>query len=186
MAEPFGAQALNINQSLVNSQIVTLVADTTQTDASGQLPRYVLVADEFINYTLVRQGYADAASMPPDTACDELFALAADQARAEGLGMWVAQVTPGGQTPTPLSQSTSTLTSTPALQVWVPPATLTPTSTSSLGFTCVCKKGYVAGNFTNQAQAEVCQGICKIAEQRRLAACATAIMNGSVGAAGCK
>jgi endonuclease YncB( thermonuclease family) len=171
--ERFGPEALSANAELVEGQTVALVQDVTQADGAGELPRYVLVSDEFVNYELVRQGYAEAASMPPDTACDELFALAAEQARAEGLGMWAGQPT---STATPI-------TATPA---WTPPATFTPTATSSLGFSCHCKPNYVWGNFTSPAQAEVCRSICEIAALRRQAACATAMVSGSGSAAGCK
>jgi endonuclease YncB( thermonuclease family) len=172
-AEPFGAEALSANTDLVEGQTLALVQDVSQEDGTGQLPRYVLAGDELVNYELARQGYAEAVSTPPDTACDELFALAAAQARAEGLGMWAGQVT-GTATPT---------ASPPA---WTPPATFTPTATSSLGFNCHCKPNYVWGNFTTPAQAEVCRSICEIAALRKQAACATAMVSGSASAAGCK
>jgi micrococcal nuclease len=166
VAEPFGPEALTANAGLVAGQMVTLLQDVTQVDEAGMLPRYTLLGDLFINYELVRLGWADAASTPPDTACDELFALAASQARAEGLGMWAGQATPQGQTSTPMPVATGTATPTPALAAWMPPATFTPTSTSSLGFTCNCKQRYAWGTFYNNAQADVCEAICEIAAGR--------------------
>lgn len=162
--ELFGVEALNANRSLVNSQTVTLVQDVTQADATGRLPRYVLLGERFINYEQVRQGFVNAASSPPDTACDELFALAAQQAQSEGLGLWALQ-TPGAQ-PTGTAAPTATATATIAPVVWAPPPTFTPTTTSSLGFNCNCSGKYVWGDFYNQAQADVCQAICEIAAQR--------------------
>ena len=166
VAEPFGPEALNANQELVNDQVVALVEDVTQADALDQLPRYVLAGDTLVNYELVRQGWADAVSTPPDTTCDELFALAAVQAHSEGLGMWVGQAA-GGQ-PT----GTATLAAAPTASPTVPPAvlapapTIVPTSTSSLGFNCNCRGRYVWGDFYNQTQADLCQAICEIAAGR--------------------
>lgn len=163
--EPFGPQALSANQGLVDGQILTLVQDVTDTLATGQLPRYVLVGDLFVNYELVRQGYADAASIPPDIVCDELFALAAEQARSEGLGMWTAQGTPGAQSLTPTAQPAGTATPSAAPVVWAPPPTLKPTSTSSLGFNCNCRPSYVWGNFHSPGQGELCKAICGLSTQ---------------------
>jgi hypothetical protein len=53
-----------------------------------------------------------------------------------------------------------------------------PTATSSLGFTCHCRPNYVWGNFASLTEAQICENICAIAEQRRVAACATAAASG--------
>jgi micrococcal nuclease len=176
--EPFGVEALNANRALVDGQSETLIEETTESEPSGQLPRYVLAGDVFVNYEQVRQGFAQAVSNEVDTTCDDLFILAEQQARLDGLGMWLLQ-TPGAATPA--APATAVPTAPP------PAATLTPTSTSSLGFSCNCKPNFVWGNFTNQAQADVCRGICEIAAARRQALCATAYASGSsLGAAVCK
>lgn len=166
VAEPFGPEALNANQEMVNDRTVALVEDITQADALEQLPRYVLVGDMLVNYELVRQGWVIAISTPPDSACDELFALAAGQARSEALGLWAEQ-TPGGQ-PTGTATLTLIQTASPTAPpvVWVPPATIMPTSTSSLGFKCNCSGKHVWGDFYSQTQADLCQAICEIAAQR--------------------
>jgi hypothetical protein len=155
-----------------------LVEDTSQTDDANRLLRYVMIGDTFVNYELVRRGFAQAVSTPPNTACDELFALAEAHARIEGLGMWgdeAAQTTPPAGGPPPATDAPSPSDTppggvpygTPAPAAWQPPPSLTPTSTSSLGFNCQCRGKYVWGNFQNQAQADVCAGICAIAATRQ-------------------
>jgi endonuclease YncB( thermonuclease family) len=188
-AEPFAAEALGANLDLVEGQTVALVEDVTNADDSGQLPRYVMVDDQFINYELVRQGYAEAVPASPDTACDDLFALAAQYAQDEGLGMWGSgaglpqtQATPGAQAQL---QATSTF---PAAN-WTPPPTQTATATSSLGFDCHCwGSNAVWGNFQNDAQGDACQAICEIQAARVAAACATAAASAGVapGVYGCR
>jgi endonuclease YncB( thermonuclease family) len=89
-----GAQAHTINRNLVEGQRVTLIRDVTDVDAEGRLWRYVLVENTFVNYELVRQGYARAKDIPPDTACAAMFALAEQEAKLDWLGFWALTVTP--------------------------------------------------------------------------------------------
>lgn len=99
--EAFGKEASAQNKALVNSAHVILYSDTSNTDAFGRLLRYVFVEDTFINLTLVTMGYAEALEYPPDTACASLLEEAETHARAQGLGMWAANLLP---TPTGVTQ----------------------------------------------------------------------------------
>jgi len=54
-----------------------------------RLLRYVLAGDTFVNYELVRQGYAMAGTWEPDVACDEVFREAENKAREEKSVIWV-------------------------------------------------------------------------------------------------
>jgi len=58
------------------------------------LLRYVFVGDTFVNYELVRSGWASSGSWPPDTSCDQVFAAAEQTARSNQVGMWVPTPTP--------------------------------------------------------------------------------------------
>ncbi|MCX8024689.1 MAG: thermonuclease family protein, partial [Thermanaerothrix sp.] len=96
--EYFGKEAAARNQALVGGREVTLIKDVSETDRYGRLLRYVLVDKMFVNYELVRGGYANALRYPPDVACADVFQAAERQAREEGLGLWAPTSTP---TPTP-------------------------------------------------------------------------------------
>ena len=86
--ETFAMQATSANQALVNGKKVLLVKDVSETDEYGRLLRYVFVGDIFVNHELVKQGYALAATFPPDVSCSELFANAQNQAQSESVGLW--------------------------------------------------------------------------------------------------
>ena len=105
----FGPQASEKNRQLVEGKNVILVKDVSETDHFGRLLRYVLVGDlygQFVNYELVRQGYASASTYPPDVTCEKTFRAAQRQAAEDGVGLWgptpVPTVTPiAGVQPTP-------------------------------------------------------------------------------------
>jgi micrococcal nuclease len=63
----------------------------SETDRFGRLLRYVFVGDLFVNYELVRAGFANPASFPPDVACEAVFSRAEVEARAEGAGLWAGE-----------------------------------------------------------------------------------------------
>jgi len=86
--EYHGNQATQKNYSLVMWKQVTLVKDVSETDRYDRLLRYVFVGDTFVNYTLVKQGFANVATYPPDTACSSLFTSAARDARVNDRGLW--------------------------------------------------------------------------------------------------
>lgn len=103
-SEPFGAQAKALNDFIVAHQVAHLFRDVSGRDSSGQLLRYVIVNNIFLNYELVRQGLASVSISPPDTACDEVFQRAEQMASQEGKGIWSippnsAQETVSGITP---------------------------------------------------------------------------------------
>ena len=95
VGQPFASEATAHNRSLVVGQTVTLVKDVSETDQFDRLLRYVLAGDTFVNYQMVRDGYAFASTYPPDVACATTFADAQAIARSEGDGSWVATPTPG-------------------------------------------------------------------------------------------
>jgi endonuclease YncB( thermonuclease family) len=83
------AESASANENLISGQTLTLVKDVSETDLYGRLLRYVFVGDDvFVNYELVRQGYAQISTYPPDVACLSYFLEAQSYARELGLGFW--------------------------------------------------------------------------------------------------
>jgi endonuclease YncB( thermonuclease family) len=103
--EFFGAEATAKNKELVEGKSVLLVKDVSETDRYDRLLRYVFVGDIFVNYELVKQGYANPATYPPDVACVETFLQAEREVREDGLGLWGAAVI---SQPEPTSQPVAT------------------------------------------------------------------------------
>lgn len=80
--------ATTANTDLVAGKEVTLVKDISETDRFGRLLRYVYVDGVFVNAELVRRGYAQAATYPPDVQYADLFLSLQREARAAGRGLW--------------------------------------------------------------------------------------------------
>ena len=85
---PFFDEATAKNAELVDGQTVLLVKDVSETDQYDRLLRYVFVGDTFVNFELVNQGYAAAATFPPDVSCDGMFRAAEADARSHARGLW--------------------------------------------------------------------------------------------------
>lgn len=65
--QPFGAEATAANRRLVEGRTVYLLKDVSETDRFNRLLRYVFLADgTHVNAELVRQGYAQVATFPPN------------------------------------------------------------------------------------------------------------------------
>ena len=87
----FGKEASKKNAELVAGKLVRLVKDVSNTDKYGRLLRYVYLEDgTFVNESLVREGYAEVMTIPPNVAKSKLFRDAAKEARAAKLGLWSA------------------------------------------------------------------------------------------------
>lgn len=88
--EPYGKEASEKNSEFVSGKRVTLFKDVSETDKYNRLLRYVFVDGLFVNYELVRQGFANAATYPPDVSCADLFREAEAYARDNSLGLWAS------------------------------------------------------------------------------------------------
>lgn len=86
--DPFGPEATAKNRELVAGKRVRLEKDVSETDRYGRLLRYVYVGDVMVNAELVRLGYAQASSFPPDVRYQALFARLQQEARTAGRGLW--------------------------------------------------------------------------------------------------
>lgn len=91
-SEDLYIEATRANARLVDGKEVSLVKDVSETDRYGRLLRYVYVGETFINAELVRQGYAAAATYPPDVEYADYFVKLAAEAREKGVGLWSGEI----------------------------------------------------------------------------------------------
>ena len=88
--ECYGTIAKDENSVLVSGKTVRLVSDVTDKDEYGRLLRYVYAGDAFVNDILVRQGYAIAEPVKPDTEFASQFLAAQTEAKQNTRGLWEA------------------------------------------------------------------------------------------------
>jgi micrococcal nuclease len=86
--EFYGPEAKAKNIELVEGKLVTLEKDVSETDKYGRLLRYVYVDGVFVNGELVRLGYAEAVSYPPDTRYQWQLEQLEKEAKAAKRGLW--------------------------------------------------------------------------------------------------
>lgn len=85
----FGKDASEYNNLLVTGKTVYLEKDVSETDRYGRLLRYVyLQSGEMVNEMLVREGYAQSSSYPPDIKYQNQFDKLEQQAREKNIGLW--------------------------------------------------------------------------------------------------
>jgi micrococcal nuclease len=88
--ECFGVEAGLYARERLDGRRIRLEFDVDRRDRYDRLLAYVYVGDELFNVTLVREGYATADPVSPDTRRAALFASAEAEARAAGRGLWSA------------------------------------------------------------------------------------------------
>jgi len=86
--EYFGKEASEKNRELVEGEIVRLEKDVSEADKYGRLLRYVWVDDMMVNGELVRLGYAQVATYPPDVKYQDFFLELQREAKEASLGLW--------------------------------------------------------------------------------------------------
>jgi len=86
--EPGGREASDANRRLVAGRHVRLELDLQSRDRYGRLLAYVWVADTMVNAELVRQGYAQVMTVPPNVRYQRLFLELQRDARQAGRGLW--------------------------------------------------------------------------------------------------
>jgi micrococcal nuclease len=97
--ECFGEEASRKNKELVEGKTVGLEKDVSETDQFGRLLRYVWLEGRLINARLVSEGYAYAATYPPDVRYSALFAQLQSEAQSAGLGLWGEVCATSGPSP---------------------------------------------------------------------------------------
>ncbi len=86
--EPGGREAAEVNRRLVEGQAVRLELDVQERDRYGRLLAYVWIGDLMINAELVRLGYAQVMTIPPNVRYQEVFLKLQREAREAGRGLW--------------------------------------------------------------------------------------------------
>jgi len=86
--EPGGREAAEVNRRLVEGQAVRLELDMQERDRYGRLLAYVWIGDLMINAELVRLGYAQVMTIPPNVCYQEMFLKLQREAREAGRGLW--------------------------------------------------------------------------------------------------
>lgn len=90
-AEWMAPEAKTQNEALVAGKNVFLEKDVSETDRYGRLLRYVWVGDTMVNGEMVRLGYAQAITYPPDVKYQPWLRKLQQEARREGRGLWAPQ-----------------------------------------------------------------------------------------------
>jgi micrococcal nuclease len=87
--EWLGPEAAEANRRLVAGKRIYLERDVSETDRFGRLLRYVYLPDgTFVNGELVRLGFAQASTYPPDVKYQDLLMEMQVQAREAERGLW--------------------------------------------------------------------------------------------------
>ncbi len=87
--EPYGEEARDFTRRSLEGQDVTLEFDVERKDDYGRLLAYAYLADgTMFNETLLREGYAQVATFPPNTRYVDRFEEAQEEAREARRGIW--------------------------------------------------------------------------------------------------
>ena len=90
--ESMGKEASAANAALVDGQAVILEQDVSDTDRFGRLLRDVWVEREgalvLAGLELVRDGYAQVSTFPPDVRYASMLLAAQQDAQQDGVGLW--------------------------------------------------------------------------------------------------
>ncbi len=106
--ECMGREASARNKELVQGKTVELEKDVSQRDRYGRLLRFVWVGDSLINEQLVREGFAQVSTYPPDVKYQSLFVEAQRLALEEKKGLW------SGECPLPVTATPKPTQATPS------------------------------------------------------------------------
>ena len=120
----YGKEASNFTKAQLTGKKVRLEKDVSETDKYGRLLRYVWIDDTLFNERLVKEGYAQASTYPPDVKYQTNFLNAQKEARENNKGLW-------SSCPTKLSNQTTQVLPTEAVK-----STVKPTSQTSCQFSC--------------------------------------------------
>jgi micrococcal nuclease len=87
-AQPSGKEALAFVVQLVEGKKVRLEFDRQRKDKYKRLLAYVYVGDILLNAELMRQGYAQVATLPPNVKYQELLLQLQREAREAKRRLW--------------------------------------------------------------------------------------------------
>ena len=85
---PYFQEAKEKLTELIEGKEVVLEKDISEQDRYGRLLRYVWLGSVLINLEMVKQGYANSYTYPPDVKYQEEILQAEREARQKGIGLW--------------------------------------------------------------------------------------------------
>lgn len=88
MGQSYSAEAKNKLKELIEGKEVVLEKDITDRDQYARLLRYIWLGDTLINLEMVRLGYANSYSYPPDIKYQDQIVAAEREAREKEIGLW--------------------------------------------------------------------------------------------------
>jgi endonuclease YncB( thermonuclease family) len=87
--QPYGQEAKDFTTSRLRGERVALELDVEKVDPYGRLLAYVWLSDgSMFNQKLVREGYAQVATFPPNVKYADRFLEAQREAREANRGLW--------------------------------------------------------------------------------------------------
>lgn len=120
--QPYGPEASAFTKEHLTGKDVGLEFDVEQRDKYGRLLAYVWLGNEMFNRTLVREGYAQMATFPPNVRHVDEFKALQQEAREAHRGLWGLK-----DGPTQPSMDNTAEEKAPS-QAGAPPATWQPTN----------------------------------------------------------
>ena len=84
----FAQASADENRRLVEGKEIFIQKDVSEVDKYKRLLRYVWVGDTFVNDYLVRQGFAQVSTFPPDVKYVSQFLEAQKEAQENNRGLW--------------------------------------------------------------------------------------------------
>ena len=81
-------EAKDVLEVMVLGKEIKLEKDVTNRDMYGRLLRYVYVKDLFVNLEMIKRGFANTYTYPPDVKHTEEFLEAERNARLHEIGLW--------------------------------------------------------------------------------------------------
>lgn len=86
--QPFFEEAKEANRLLVEGKAAWMVLDSQPIDQYGRILTYLWVQGQFVNVELVRQGYANTYTEPPNVRFSKEILAAEQEARQAEVGLW--------------------------------------------------------------------------------------------------
>lgn len=87
--QPYAREAMEFNRRLVEGKKVRLELDVEPRDKYGRTLAYVFLEDgRFVNAELLKEGYAQLLTIPPNVRYADLFVGLQKQAREAKRGLW--------------------------------------------------------------------------------------------------
>ncbi len=86
--QPYYEEATNRLKELIEGKTVTLEKDAEDKDQYGRLLRHIYIDDTFVNFEMVREGYANVYVIPPNTKYSDEFEKAEEEAKNAKRRIW--------------------------------------------------------------------------------------------------